>query len=174
VQTPSAKLEKHDSLVVVLDTVAILSGICEQLPLRSLPDGSRPDVLRLDRQRNILFIGDAKNSETSGNRATQLRLRTYLSWVAAFLWRGGCGVFSLCFEHGTLATGWVDTALMLTNELSMSPPDLDVSFFPPNLTLVRFVWMTPRCKGANSFRYRTLVHKRDRARPWRTKSHSIV
>jgi len=173
VQTPSGKLAKHDSLVVVLDTVAILSGICERLPLRSLPDGARPDVLRLDRLRNILFIGDAKNSETSGDRATQLRLRTYLSWLAAFLRRGGCGVFGLCFEHATSATGWVDTVLMLTNELSMSPPDFDVRFFPPNVTLVRFVWnksvltvpLSNTCP---------CVHEHDPAHPRHMKSHSTA
>jgi hypothetical protein len=69
---------KHDSFVAVLDAVAILSGRCERLPLNFLPDGSRPDVLRLERQRKVLFIGDAKNGETSGNRTTQLRLRTYV------------------------------------------------------------------------------------------------
>ena len=171
-QTTSARLTKHDSLVVVLDTVAILSGICERLPLNSLPDGSRPDVLRLDRQRKFLFIGDAKNRETSGNRATQLRLRTYLRWIAAFLWRGRCGVFTLCFEHAALATGWVDTILMLTNELSMRPPDLDISFLPPSLTLVRFIWTTPSLKIDRS-RSRSMVnHLENNVADWQSVIHS--
>jgi hypothetical protein len=172
VETPSAKLTKHDSLVVVLDTVAILCGICERLPLNSLPDGSRPDVLRLDRQRKILFIGDAKNRETSGNRATQLRLRTYLRWIAAFLWRGRCGVFSLCFEHAALATGWVDTMLMLTNELSMRPPDLDISVLPPNLTLVRFIWTTPSLTIDQSRAGSIVNHLENNATDWQSVLHS--
>ncbi len=137
----NTQLEKHDSLVTILDALAILSGIHERLPLDCLPDFSRPDVLRLDRRRNTVFVGDAKNTETPGNRATQVRLRSYLTWLVAFLRRGGSGIFALCFETEALVSGWIDTVLMLASELSMGEPDRNVSSFPPNIIVVRFLWL---------------------------------
>jgi len=138
----NTQLARHDSLVAILDALAILSGVHEHLPFDCLPDLSRPDVVRLDRHRNILFIADAKNTETPGNRATQIRLRGYLSWLIAFLRGGGRGVFALCFETEALVSSWIETVFMLANELSMSAPDWHASSFPPNIVVVRFLWRT--------------------------------
>lgn len=138
------QLTRHDSLVRVLDALAVLSGVHERLPvlLTCLPDFTRPDVVRVDRRRKILFVADAKNTETPGNLATQVRLRGYLAWLNAFLRRGGSAVFVLCFEAEVFVSSWTETVFMLANELSMDSPNLLVSSFPPRITVIRFLWHT--------------------------------
>ena len=52
----------HESNVRFLDTLAILSG-CKEHISSSLPDGKRPDVMRVNSKRRLLFIGEGKNTE---------------------------------------------------------------------------------------------------------------
>jgi len=115
----------------------------------AIPDQCRPDVIRVSRRRMLLFIGDAKNSETPGNRETQRRLFAYFRWIAAFLHRKGSAVFVVGFVHRADTAGWVNTTLMLNNELSMAMPYYDVSVFPGDVTLVRFVWLTDACRAVS-------------------------
>src|SRR5206468_314859 len=93
----SNRLSTHDRRVEFLGTLATLMG-CTETFGGVFPDGRRPDVLRADSKLTVLFVGDAKNTESPGNLETQARLLRYLRWLAAFVDRGaGIGIFALCF-----------------------------------------------------------------------------
>lgn len=49
----------------------------------TLPGGLRPDVTLVDVDRPIIFIGDAKHSESPTNRAARARLSSYFTWIAS-------------------------------------------------------------------------------------------
>lgn len=53
------RLEEHERLVDFLDNLAIMLG-CIQTLHGQLPDATRPDVIRLNTNKGILFVGDAK------------------------------------------------------------------------------------------------------------------
>lgn len=72
----------HEARRDVLHTVSTLAGYTLELPM-TLPDGSRPDVLRLSMTLDGLFIGEAKETESAQMVATQARLARYMDWLAA-------------------------------------------------------------------------------------------
>lgn len=74
----------HSRLVSVLDSVAVLLGHFEDLRA-CLPDGSRPDVLRCDRSRRRLFIGEARNTEHWSSAPALHRLDHYLGWATSLV-----------------------------------------------------------------------------------------
>lgn len=125
----------HERKVEFLDTLAVLMG-CEEKMGGTLPDGRRPDVLRLDSRRWILFIGDAKHSESPGDRETQARLLRYVRWLSAHLTNGGSGVFAVCFGKDADADAWVATLAMLGHEAGIEPSKRGVERFEPGLTVV--------------------------------------
>jgi hypothetical protein len=105
------------------------------------PDGRRPDVLRADSRLTVLFIGDAKNTESPGNSETQARLLGYLRWLAAFVERGaGIGVFALCFGEERHTSRWVKTASMLALEVGLEPAEQGVERFGLGLIVTWFVF----------------------------------
>jgi len=71
---------RHDERVALLDTLAALAGFSTEAQPRVLPDGGRPDVLRVDAIGRRIFIGDGKATETPGNEQTRRRLRHYARW----------------------------------------------------------------------------------------------
>ena len=106
-----------------------------------LPDGRRPDVLRTDPRLTVLFVGDAKNTESPGNVQTQARLLGYLRWLAAFVDRGaGIGVFALCFGEEQHTSRWIMTVSMLALETGLEPSEQGVERFDPGLIVVWFVF----------------------------------
>jgi len=122
----------HERKVEFLDALAILMG-CEETMGGALPDGRRPDVLRLDSRRRILFFGDAKHSESPGDTETQARLMGYVRWLSAHIGSGGTGVFAVCFAKD--ADAWVATLAMLWHEAGLVPSKRGVERFEPGLTV---------------------------------------
>lgn len=93
---------------MALDAIAILSGF--KVPgTGGLPDGCRPDVLRLTVDSKRLFIGDAKATETPGNSESFLRLHAYSRWAAGVCAGGGAVVVMLCTPTVSSAYGWGQT-----------------------------------------------------------------
>ena len=134
------RLVAHDEKVEFLDAFAVLAGYKEHYG-QSLPDGKRPDVLRVDTQNRLLFIGDAKNTEGPHCRETQVRLLRYLRWLAAYVKReASTGVFALCFGNVLAAQGWVDTVSLLSREVGLSPEKHRIHQFDPSLALVLFTY----------------------------------
>lgn len=126
---------KHERRVEFLDTLAVLLG-CEGTLGGTLPDGRRPDVLRIDPRRRVLFIGDAKHSETPGNRETQARLLRYLRWLLSHVENGGLGVFAVCFGKDPDIGRWTDTLTVLSSEVGLEQTRRGTEWFEPGLTVV--------------------------------------
>jgi hypothetical protein len=75
----------------------------------ALPDGSIPDVLRIDFHRRRLFIGDAKDVETPGNAATRRRLGHYIVWATTAAKLGTDVVVAVCHGRQWEALDWART-----------------------------------------------------------------
>jgi len=109
----------HERRTTFLEGLADLLGCTERLD-GILPDGRRPDVLALDSRREILFIGEAKDTETPGARATQARLQGYLRWLAGHATRpSGVGVCAVCFGREADGRAWLETLVTLAKEASV-------------------------------------------------------
>lgn len=135
---PAGGLPSHERRVRSLDALATLIG-CRETLGPCLPDGLRPDVLRIDSRRGALFIGDAKDTESPGNRATQARLQTYLRWLAAHAASGrGSGIFAIGFGRGADAPGWVETATLLGREARLRYVAQGVDRFDADLLVAWF------------------------------------
>lgn len=91
---------RHEERRRTLETLAILGG-CREPLLPFFPDGRRPDVLRFDRARRHLFVGDAKDTETPGCRETHIRLSGYAAWLRANALVAGTGTLALCHPPGS-------------------------------------------------------------------------
>lgn len=130
--------QAHEYRVEFLDALAVLMG-CEGALGGELPDGRRPDVLRFDQGRRVLFVGDAKHSESPGNKETQARLQRYLGWMSSHVGSGGGGVFAVCFGRGSDTDAWVETLAMLAHEVGLERAEDGVERFEPGLTVV---WST--------------------------------
>ena len=123
------RLATHNRRVQFLDTLAILLGCMETLG-GEFPDGRRPDVLRLDSRRGILFVGEAKHSELPTCHATQERLLEYFRWLAVHVAKEGrVGVLAICFGRSADTCGWVETVFLLGREVALEHVDHGVKQF---------------------------------------------
>ena len=68
----------HETRLALLETIADAAGYRLTMPL---PDGRRPDVLRVHVARAGLFLGEAKHTEGPGDLHSVDRLRDYLRWL---------------------------------------------------------------------------------------------
>lgn len=129
----------HELRVRFLDTMAVLAGCNESLGAQ-LPDGRRPDVMRVDASRGLLFIGDAKDTESSGCTATRARLREYLVWMLAHVSAGSRpGVFALCIGYVSDTKGWVRTVQKLSYEVGLDCSEWNVREFGTGVVMVWFL-----------------------------------
>jgi hypothetical protein len=129
---PTGAQTAHGRRVEFLDALAILMG-CEGTLNGELPDGRRPDVLRYDVERRILFIGDAKHWETPGNRETQARLQHYFKWLRSHVEGCGLGIFAVCFGRRSDTSAWTETMEMLGREVGLYYTRRGVERFGPGL-----------------------------------------
>ena len=104
----------HEERAAILSAMASLTGFVH--PMTGLPDGSIPDVLQLRSSDGGLFIGDAKATETAGNRETFRRLSSYADFLARWVSAGGDGVFALAVDARS-ANGW----LQLLRDICLRP-----------------------------------------------------
>ncbi len=129
---PTTPQAAHKSRVAFLETLADLTG-CDLALGGALPDGTRPDVLRVDSRRRVVFIGDAKHSESPGNKETQARLLGYLRWILPHVGSGGVGVFAVCFGRESDTDAWIGTLAMLGHEVGLDPKRRGLERFEPGL-----------------------------------------
>jgi hypothetical protein len=141
------RFEMHNEKVRFLDTLAVLLGCAGSIG-GHLPDGKYPDVLRIDTKRGILFIGDAKNTETPGCAETQIRILGYLKWLATYCTaRKGLGVFAICFGNATDALNWKQAVIMLAHEVGLCCAESGLERFGKG---VNVMWFTFNCSNPNS------------------------
>jgi hypothetical protein len=135
-RTELTKFSDHDKKVRFLNELAILLGCTRNLSGR-FPDGRRPDILRADIQRYILFIGDAKQTETPGCSMTKMRLANYCRWLAANVDGGKrLGILVVCFARLSDRHGWNKTISNLLMCAGISKCDSGFSSFDENLNVV--------------------------------------
>ncbi len=133
-------LKGHNSKALFLDALAVLVG-CRDSIGGMLPDGRRPDVLRIDLDREILFVGDAKNTESTGNKETLVRLLSYLRWLAVHVTkRKGIGIFAICFAERADSVKWENTVLMLAHEIDLICTEFGINTFGSGLNVAWFIF----------------------------------
>ena len=136
---PEDRLAVHEYRVQFLNTLAMLLG-CKETFGTEFPDGKRPDVLRVDSKGGVLFIGDAKNTESPKCQATQARLLEYLSWLSAHVSRDGrVGIFAICFGRDSDTQGWKETICSLAHQVSLVFSDHGVEKFEPEINVAWFL-----------------------------------
>lgn len=134
------RLDIHNSKVQFLDTLAILMG-CKECISSSLPDGRRPDIIRIDTKSRLLFIGEGKNTETPGCLDTRARLLEYFRWISAHVSdRDRLAIFALCFEKEHDSERWIETTSLLSHEMDLLRLDYGKEHFEPGLNVVWFVF----------------------------------
>jgi hypothetical protein len=115
-RSPSAE---HEYRRGVLDALAILTGHTAEL-VSGLPDGTRPDVARLDVKGMRVFLGEAKATETARCQATLARALKYVRWLAGGVRAGYSGTFGVCFGQSAHAGAWRNTIEMLILECGIN------------------------------------------------------
>ena len=100
---PRHPSERHEERRAVLDAIAVISGFTVS---GHLPDGSIPDVFRVDPRCGAVFLADAKETETPGNRETQDRLSGYMRWFAHTVRSSPGSVFAICVGDPASAPEW--------------------------------------------------------------------
>ena len=136
------ELTLHERRTRFLEIVADLIGCLEPIG-GEFPDGRRPDVLRIHTERGVLFIGDAKHTETPGCHETRVRLAAYLQWLRAHVRRSaGPGIFVLCFGVSGHTPAWIATILELGRQGGVAWEEHGVEIFASDLLLVWFVSRT--------------------------------
>ena len=108
--TPS---RTHEARRVLLETMADVAGYCLEM---SLPDGRRPDVLRIHVDRPGLFLGEAKHTEGPSDLNSTDRLRHYLDWLVPLCQRGVGSVLAVAHPRG-LEQAWQDRVEWLCQDL---------------------------------------------------------
>lgn len=129
----------HEERVRTLVALALLAGATTDL--RALPDGTVPDVLRFSRERGLLFVGEAKDTEHPRTSDAMVRLGHYLTWVVSHAHGGRASVLAVCCQRSAAAS-WSATVTSLAAELgwpgcipsvhAMGPRSgVVTAFFPP-------------------------------------------
>lgn len=135
----TGRFAKHNARADFLDGLAVLMGCTDSLS-SGFPDGKRPDVLRSNLSRKMLFIGEAKHSESPSCGATQARLSEYLRWMAAHVSeRTRVGVFAVCFGKRAHTDGWIETVSRLSREVGLSFENYGIELFEPETIVVWFI-----------------------------------
>jgi hypothetical protein len=112
---------RHEDRRRTLDALGILLGCTANLTA-GLPDGSRPDVLRLSTTQRLLFLADAKDTETPGCKATAARLRRYLEWVRTHVTvMGGAAIVALAVGRPPERLRWLETLRNSASDVGLRP-----------------------------------------------------
>ncbi len=129
----------HETRVSLLESLAKLAGCPVRLGT-SLADGSKPDVFRVNLDEPLLFVGEAKNTESPACLATRTRMQTYFEWLSAFQrHKRGNGIFAICFGDKKQSPGWVCTVNYLASKERLSWKHVGQEDFGPGFAVVWFV-----------------------------------
>lgn len=118
---------RHEERRDILSDIAILSGYDTELR-RGLPDGTIPDVLRIDSSCGSIFLGEAKDSETPGISSTKQRLLNYLSWFRLLTNERKGSLFVICVGNNGSSMAWRSTlaGLALSSGIMNSITSIDL------------------------------------------------
>jgi hypothetical protein len=138
----SAPSMEHEDRRRMLDAMAILAGF--SVCLGSLPDQSRPDVLRLAPATKTVLFGEAKATEHPFCRETLVRLTRYALWARAAVGARGSSVIAIC-SPSILARGWATTLRGIGSELAVHATHRIA--FDVGGAAVAWVYWTDRLRG---------------------------
>jgi hypothetical protein len=92
-----------------------------------LPNGSRPDVLRTTKDKEYLFVGDAKDAanETPDNKDTLVRLAIYIDEFSSILGNSGYkgGIIAIATNNADIAEQWIPALNTLACKASLTGPN---------------------------------------------------
>lgn len=132
--------EIHECLAGFLDALAVLAGCTESIG-GQLPNGLRPDVIRIDSRRDVLFVGDAKNTESPNCKSTRFRLGQYIGWLAIQVRsRKGIGLFAICHSHHADGEAWARTVSELAREEGINSDLIKSAVFDTSYSVQLFVF----------------------------------
>ncbi len=94
----------HEARRALLQTIAEAAGYHLEM---WLPDGRRPDVLRVHLDRPSVFLGEAKHTEGPWDVDSVDRLRHYLGWLVALRQRELGSILAIAHPRG-LGRAWQD------------------------------------------------------------------
>ncbi len=126
----NSRLDEHERLVKFLDTMAVMLG-CAQTLNSHFPDTTRPDVIRMSTKLNVLFVGDAKNTESPDSVSTQERLFNYVLWMSLFLSNNNKRkiVFAICHNKRENSHSWLKMLFSLFSRSGIYPSQYGVEEF---------------------------------------------
>jgi hypothetical protein len=134
VASSSRRFVEHNTNATLLGDLAILLGCSVDLGGR-FPDGKRPDILRAKLDDGILFLGDAKHTETPGCALTRVRLRGYFRWLAP-----NCverlAIVALCFTNPRHRVGWMRRLIELGESFELTVSTKGFASFGRTFNLV--------------------------------------
>lgn len=128
----------HETRVDLLFGLACLLGCVSRQQLLAV--GSIPDVVAVNVGDTVLFIGDAKYSETPNDINCQTRIYRYLR-VAGERLRGSTkfAIFALCYGNAYHASGWREMIVSAAHEFRIPIISCSMDTFPPNSHVMIFV-----------------------------------
>lgn len=128
----------HENRVDLLFGLACLLGCVRRQ--RLLSDGTIPDVVAGNVGGTVLFIGDAKYSETPSDVNCKTRIYRYLRVTGERL-RGSVkfAIFALCYGNSYHASGWSEMIIAAAREFHIAIISSSVDTFPPNSHVMIFV-----------------------------------
>lgn len=128
----------HESRVHLLFGLACLLGCVSRQ--RLLADGSIPDVVAVNMGGTVLFIGDAKYSETPNDSSCRTRIYRYLR-IASERLQGATKlvIFALCYGNAYHASGWSEMIVSALREFHITIISSGMDTFPPNSHVMIFV-----------------------------------
>jgi len=134
------KRQEHGERVKLLKNLAHLVGCTIDIS-RYLPDRKQPDVMLINLKDHMLFIGDAKVTESPSNLTTQHRLKCYMRWAAVHESRAGSiSLYAICFKKHRHIQGWVDTLYDLALEAGIHPINGGIAEITCDFNIVWFVF----------------------------------
>lgn len=95
---------RHEWRVGLLACLADLTD--HHTDLRAWPDGTIPDVLRVNLPQRRIFVGDAKASEHASDADAADRLNVYLGWLTIAVGSGAVGSLVICAPSLSEAKQW--------------------------------------------------------------------
>lgn len=138
--TPPKRGRSHQARAEFLENLAVLFG-CPHDVHGGFADGTRPDVLRSDAPKAVLFVGEAKDSESPGTTATQIRLLGYMRWIKAFLRRSEQkAMLAVCFGTAAHTKKWQDNLAFLIREADLVPLESGFERFDRTARVVWYVF----------------------------------
>jgi hypothetical protein len=140
---PSPEHERRRELLACL---AILAGCTRGVP--AFPDGLMPDVLRIRLGNDLLFVGDAKATETAGCAATAARLDAYFTWIQVHAATGRAAVVALC-HSASAGTSWRPLLSQLIESRDLSIVRFEVAQLTPSDT-VTWATLLPAARDGRS------------------------